>query len=147
LKHFIALSVLALTGCQLPPPSLEQSARFEQLAPNANFGEPPTDIETKLRARFATILKDPYSAMYAIGAPFKASCNDRTTGRIVWLGWAVKFTVNSKNGFGGYVGPEDYLFTFERGMGSRFDDNLISPNPIDGNEFGLWRDECRRFAG
>jgi hypothetical protein len=98
------IAMLLAAGC---------AAQFER--PDADaFGEPPRGYEDAIRAYFETTLKDPESARYKFGEPFKAHGNSgwMRGGGVTWVGYAVDVDVNAKNSFGGYTGYQRYIVAF-----------------------------------
>lgn len=89
-------------------------AGFEKISPDYNFGSPPTDVERKVREYFQYILKDPSSANFIVGTPYKAYQNEGliTGGGIQWAGYAVDVSINARNSYGGYTGYKPYLVYF-----------------------------------
>lgn len=64
-----------------------------------------SDFRSVAEAKIKERLKDPSSAEFKWGEPFKVSCNKglfRTPQR--WLGWSLMVEVNAKNSFGGFTG-------------------------------------------
>ena len=101
---YLSILVLFLASC----------STFEKLPEGYNFGPAPSNIESKVRGYFEYILKDPSSANYRVGSPFKAYQNEGliTGGGIQWTGYAVYVDINAKNSFGGYTGYKKYLVYF-----------------------------------
>jgi hypothetical protein len=69
--------------------------------------------EPFVRQQIATMLRDPESARFEFGAPFKVTCRGRLFGmRDRWQGWSTEVWVNARNGYGGYTGRELYYVLF-----------------------------------
>lgn len=107
-KILILLTAILLSSC----------AGFEALPADYNFGQPPTDIESKIRSHFDYVLKDPDSARYQIGSPYKAYQNEGFAygGEIAWKGYAVDVRINARNSYGGFTGWKPYLVYFSGGQ-------------------------------
>lgn len=73
----------------------------EQLS-TADYGALPSNAETLIHSVVAPRLIDPNSATYVLSSPKKGT--NTMSGERVY-GWKVCGTINSKNRFGGYVGP------------------------------------------
>ena len=103
-KIAILFSFLSLVSC----------AGFQSLPADYNFGEPPKNVDSAVKNYFYTVLKDPDSARYQIGSPFKAYQNEGLAygGGIGWTGYAVDVRINAKNSYGGYTGWTPYLVYF-----------------------------------
>jgi hypothetical protein len=60
-------------------------------------------------------LKDPYTAMYRFGTPYKGRFSSGILGgNKKYFGWIVPTWINAKNGFGGYTGEQPYLIILLR---------------------------------
>ncbi len=96
-KLLLVLTVLSLVGCISDPSAVEVS--------NANYGAMPNkaSLEADIKAYQEGRLKDPYSAKYNFSELHKGWC--KFGGRVNY-GWIVDYTLNAKNGFGGYVGEK-----------------------------------------
>lgn len=111
IRKFIAgASLITLAGCaSAPPPHIRPDS----------FGPPPSQavIEKAIVSKMEMALKDPDSAKYKFGQPFKAWSNKALVygGGFSWAGWAVEFQVNSKNSYGGYNGYKPYIAGFKGG--------------------------------
>lgn len=110
LSCIILLVACWLGGCATTPITPEQIAQ-------GDYGPAPTEHQTYLKSYFATILKDPYSAVYQIGTPYKGYMTKAPIagGGIDKFGWFVKVGVNAKNSYGGYTGVKQYLFFYKNG--------------------------------
>lgn len=91
----------AAVGCT---PSREKLAA-------ANYGALPVSYEDRIRQYFGRSLRDPYSADYRFGVPYKAATDEGSFGHWVY-GYAVDVEVNAKNAYGAYTGFQDYKFFF-----------------------------------
>lgn len=105
------LSILVLAfvaGCQSPPQPQDPPEGYD-------FGPYPSEIESKVRAYFEAVLKDPESARYRHEDGFiKVVCNKWLGERaITYAGWGKVVGVNAKNSYGGYTGETRYAFLFE----------------------------------
>ena len=91
----------ALAGCASSPAQVAQM----QFSPS-----PPSFDQAKVAAAFKYLLKDPESARYEIGLPYRAYLKEPLIrgGGLAWSGWAVDVGVNAKNSFGGYTGFHSY---------------------------------------
>ncbi|MCT2529581.1 hypothetical protein N2382_01810 [SAR92 clade bacterium H921] len=106
-KFFLlVMLILGLTACT-----------FQKLSSDHNFGSPPSDYKDKIVAYYQMVLKDPESAKYRYGIPYKAYANEGSAygGKVSWSGWAVDVEVNAKNSFGGYTGFESERVLFQNG--------------------------------
>jgi hypothetical protein len=76
----------------------------------SQFGPIPRHYEPQIIQYFADQLKDPESAKYKFGDPYRAFSNAHTVfgGPVSWVGYALAVEVNAKNGFGGYTGFTEY---------------------------------------
>lgn len=111
LSACLTLSVAALLdGCASAPITQEQIAQ-------GDYGTPPPDHKTYLKSYFESVLKDPYSAVYQFGEPYKGYLTKAPIagGGIEQFGWLVEVSVNAKNSFGGYTGMKQYLFFYKNG--------------------------------
>ena len=71
------------------------------------------DARARVVELFQARLKDPESARYTMDSVRRSSCRQGLFGRGGRIyGWSVEVTVNAKNSFGGYNGPEPYTVTF-----------------------------------
>lgn len=106
----VASLAIALAGCASTPPP--------QVTPES-FGPPPSEtvIQKAIISKMELALKDPDSAKYKFGKPFRAWSNKALVygGGFNWAGWAVEFHVNAKNSFGGYNGFKPYTAGFKDG--------------------------------
>ncbi len=98
----VVASGLILQGC---------AGAYAPLPEGYSFGDVPGNAEERIQSHFSQVLKDPSSAQYKIGNPFKAHCNLGILygGKVSWAGWAYPVSVNAKNSYGGYVGFQDYV--------------------------------------
>src|SRR5713101_4670986 len=83
---------------------------FQKPSPNAYYGNPPEGYEEPIKAAFNVVLKDPDSAKYQFGSPYRAYRNNGLAygGQVTWTGYAMEVWVNAKNSFGGYTGFQPY---------------------------------------
>ena len=84
----------------------------------ADYGPPIAQAEAEALAKevLATVLKDPYSAVYNCSAPEKGWRNDTVFEKYKkHYGYVLKCTVNAKNSYGGYVGAKPYEFVINNG--------------------------------
>jgi hypothetical protein len=87
----------------------------EQIA-QADYGPPPTDVETQAKSYFETALKDSETARYKFGTLDKGWTKDLlVAGGKAHFGWIQIVSVNSKNSYGAYTGFQEYYLLFERG--------------------------------
>ncbi|MDD3774362.1 MAG: hypothetical protein PHV08_00205 [Sulfurovaceae bacterium] len=96
----VVLNVL-LSGCgALPAPKIQ----------DYTFSKPPivSDYEEAIKIETGKELKDPDSAKYNFGTPFKGYWRSASDNKIIWTGWIIPFEVNAKNSYGGYVGYTPY---------------------------------------
>ena len=101
---FACLATLALGGCgSIKPVDPDVLA-------SADYGDYPDDYEVIIKKYFETSLKDPFSARYQFGKPFKAFLRNAPVmgGEPVFYGYMVYTNVNAKNSYGAYVGWEEY---------------------------------------
>lgn len=84
--------------------------------PKYNSGAPLPAAEVyrpAIKGMIDGILRDPYSAVYEWGEPYKITCKkDLFNTEERWQGWAINIRVNAKNAYGGYAGPSDYYVMF-----------------------------------
>lgn len=118
----IALAVamtIGMTGC---------AGGFASPTATADYGQPPSNYEATIKQHFETLLKDPDSAKYRMSKPRKAYGNKGLLygGGVAWSGYIVRVAVNSKNGFGGYVGYRPYTVVF-------YNDSIRDVFPGDGS--------------
>ncbi len=77
---------------------------------------PPADWQQRIKEFHAHSLKDPYSAVYEFkNPPRKGWIKLLNVDLPTEYGWVVSYSLNAKNGFGGYVGAKDQLVVFNRG--------------------------------
>ena len=102
LNFSLALFVFLIGGCATLPPDVVR---------NADYGACPSDYESQVKNLMKPVLKDPYSAQYSFGTPYKAYFVDGLLGgNKRYFGYGVDVGVNAKNGFGGYTGEQMYKF-------------------------------------
>ena len=107
-----ALLTVFVSGCAsvAAPTTVELAA--------ADYGPPIAQAEAEALAKevLATVLKDPYSAVYNCPAPEKGWRNDTVFDKYKkHYGYVLKCSVNSKNSYGGYVGAKPYEFVINNG--------------------------------
>ena len=120
-----ALSAVALAGCV----SVEIREPME-------FGPPPASHEAAIRSYFERTLRDPSSAQYVFSGVQRAYCQRGMFEGpgLEWQGWASEVTINAKNGYGGYTGPQVFTVVFRGGVA--FDD-------YEGAAFGYSSGRCK----
>lgn len=113
MKALLAAAALSLAACATPT--------LQPPPPNLDYGIAPENPEAEIRAYMETVLKDPESARYKFEKPYKAYANRRAIdgGMFVWHGYRVDFSVNAKNGYGGYIGFTPYFALFRDGKVTR----------------------------
>ncbi len=98
------ISLLLFIGCGIvdgvPPPS------------STNFGKLPSNYKTQIKENKAKSLKDPYSARFIFGKPFRGYLNNKNDGALFWKGMVVPYSLNAKNSYGGYIGITSYVALF-----------------------------------
>ena len=104
-------AALTLVGCaSAPPPKSDAEIR------NAYYGAFPGMNQCKKLAMQAVgaVLKDPYSAQYR----FEPSCPKNYLNQYgtYYFGHHIGGTVNSKNGYGGYVGETRFDVIIQDGV-------------------------------
>ena len=102
-KLFLGLivSVFLITGCGTASPSLK----------NYTFKDSPdvNKYKASIKSQTELILKDPQSAKYRFGTPFKGyTVKHSNHSEVSWTGWVIPYEVNAKNGYGGYAGFQPY---------------------------------------
>lgn len=98
---------------------------------------PPTQIaiQASVDSYLEQQLKDPYSAVRkVVRGPRQAVVKPDVWS--TWSGWAICYSINAKNGFGGYTGAKPYLFIFDDdakiiGVVKNTDDSLWFASVID----------------
>jgi hypothetical protein len=83
-------------------------------------------MQEQIPGYFETILKDPESARYRYGTPFKGQINKGliSGGGIQWIGWVFPVQINAKNSFGGYTGYKThYVLTTNGRIYRHIDEN------------------------
>jgi hypothetical protein len=97
----ISLVFLLLSGCVATPTQQEIATAY--------YGEPPTMVfqEVMIKSLISSMLKDPDSAKFQFGEPYKNYVISYRDGKTEY-GWIVKVAVNAKNSFGGYTGYQTY---------------------------------------
>ncbi|MFN3778542.1 MAG: hypothetical protein ACK4SI_06030 [Brevundimonas aurantiaca] len=74
---------------------------------------PATTYRPFIQQQIGRTLRDPDSARYEFGEPFKITCRGRLFRmRERWKGWATEVWVNARNGYGGYAGRELHYVLF-----------------------------------
>lgn len=122
-RALFALAVLALAGCTSAP-----VVTREQVAA-ADVGPQPGETErATILAALQLILKDPTSAEYKWGEPFKSAL--RTGGRADF-GWEIPVLINAKNGYGAYIGFQPWSFFLINGRVASYQDPQMA-------KFGFW---------
>ncbi len=103
------LLLLPLLGCVHPPTP-------EALAA-ADYGPKPENYEETLKNRFLSLMRDPSSAQWNFGAPYKgyAIASPIQGGYVQGYGWFLDLGVNGKNGFGAYTGFQYYRLFYSAG--------------------------------
>lgn len=102
--------VLALVGCVNVP-----RAQLEAEVARIGYGDDlAPGYEEKVKAAMELRLKDPASAIYRFGDPYK---NWQTKaaidgGQLDKVGWCVPVLINAKNSYGGYTGFQPYRVWF-----------------------------------
>lgn len=88
-------------------PVLDGVADEAAIAPRPNVL--PQNWQQMIEAKLEAHLKDPYSAVKKVtrGPRYGSVREDAYT---VWQGWAVCYSINAKNAYGGYTGAKPYLF-------------------------------------
>lgn len=80
----------------------------------ADIGPYPSNYEQIVKANFATILFDPYSAVFTFTrTPTRGYGGNVMDG--AKIGWVVCGTVNAKNRMGGYVGAKFFAVVISNG--------------------------------
>lgn len=124
MKHLFSLLAiviaLSINGCAYTPSKQDFS--------NANYGEPPTNIEESIKKSLYGILKDPDSVQLKdISEPkedwFLNPANFNTK---FDYGWHVCAMVNGKNSYGGYTGYKQYHFFFKNNAVSYATDHSMN---------------------
>ena len=100
--------MLVLAACQTGPPTEEELA-------SADYGTPITqeDAEARATSWLGTYLRDPES-LRAHWEPVVKGWQ-RDFGGQLYFGYRMVGSINAKNGFGGYVGAEPFVFLFHNG--------------------------------
>lgn len=85
--------------------------------PTTHTWEAPPSLETAkttMPVYFRSILKDPSSATYDYGSPFKGHINEGLIygGDVSWVGWVYPVRINAKNSYGGYTGATEYYVMY-----------------------------------
>lgn len=106
-RAFVSIAIVATlaSGCVThidPPPE------------GLDYGAKPTNYEQRIISYMESRLKDPESARYKFEKPRTAYVlKGLFQGQgIASAGYKVNFELNSKNGFGGYVGYKPYFAYF-----------------------------------
>jgi outer membrane murein-binding lipoprotein Lpp len=134
-RYFIVgaliLATFAVSGCATTAP--------RQLA--SDFGLAPQHYEPQVIAYFRGQLKDPDSAKYKFGDPYRAFTYKHVFyGPVSWSGYALDVEVNAKNGFGGYTGFTEYTVLLDGNTvksaleGPRNDYIIRTLEPVRGTE-------------
>lgn len=109
LKKIIGVTILAssllLVGCGIPVDGVRPPS-------STNFGKLPADYKVIIKKIDADYLKDPYSAKYTFGKPFKSYLNDKKDGSLFWKGMTVPYSYNAKNSYGAYIGTTSNVALF-----------------------------------
>jgi hypothetical protein len=118
-----AASLLLLGGCmmgtQYTPPSAQQLAAV-------GYGAPLTiDYKKAIEVLFFDKLKDPLSAQYVLAVKPEPWWTVDYIGGTLHTGYAIRFQLNSKNSYGGYIGFRKWLALFR--------DNQIVAVTYEGN--------------
>jgi hypothetical protein len=72
---------------------------------------PPANWQLVVDGYLESTLKDPYSAMKkVVREPRRTYVRPDFLGRETWDGWAVCYSINAKNSYGGYTGAKPYMF-------------------------------------
>lgn len=110
MKPMLLLVGLLLAGCATPV--------SKDLLARADYGAPPATAEHDIRMMFESYLKDPYTAVYRFGQPYKGYITKPPIrgGGVEAFGWIVEVDVNAKNGLGGYTGYQRYRFFYRDGQ-------------------------------
>jgi hypothetical protein len=110
----------------LCPPAASVSPPTEQQLAAVGYGAPLTiDYKRAIQTFFFDKLKDPLSAQYLFGSSPQKWWTIDYIGGALDAGYAVRFQLNFKNSYGGYVGFRQWLVLFR--------DNQIVAVTYDGN--------------
>ena len=96
-------ATLAVSGCSSSPVSQTTIA-------NGDYGAYPDNYQETVKEYFQRNLKDPLSAQYRFGTPYKGYLRDAPIagGNPNVFGYVVECGVNAKNSYGGYTGEKYY---------------------------------------
>lgn len=111
-KYFFAVGAcFALTACA------EQVSQEE--ATKADYGQPiaQSTCEKIARDNITPLLRDPTSPIFSFAACAKDAAHSIPIANLPkQFGYGMAFTVNAKNGFGGYTGPKQYYVLIKDGV-------------------------------
>lgn len=106
MKRFLLIIPALLSACASAPSGSELAA--------ADYGPQPSDYQAIIKDYMSRHLRDPGSAEYEFGtAPAKSW--HAFGGAPRQYGWAVCAHINSKNGYGGFVGARKSYFLIQNG--------------------------------
>lgn len=129
---FILFISIIITACGTPV----TQTQIQQ----ATFVEPPSESEAdqQIRDYLSNILIDPQSLLLTCSKPLWKGWARKHTGAQPYFGHILICKVNSKNKFGGYAGPQPYVFVFNGKDMKVFDFSDIDGSILQ-NLFGIIR--------
>ncbi|MCK9540191.1 hypothetical protein [Dokdonella sp.] len=115
MKSLIVIAALSVSACATFPDS------YQPVPSDVTIGSPPQNPEAAVREHMEDVLRDPDSAKYKIESVIKAYAHEPLShgGKFAWAGHRIDFSVNAKNGYGGYTGFKHYIGLYSDGRVSR----------------------------
>ncbi|MNR13177.1 hypothetical protein D3C85_1295700 [compost metagenome] len=111
-------TTLTVMGCTSSPVDPSKVAL-------GDYGDFPTNYQETVIGYFQQTLKDPYSAQYKFGTPYKGYLRDAPIngGEPTVFGYIVDCSVNAKNSYGGYTGDKHYRMFLKNNTATPFGTN------------------------
>lgn len=125
-KLVIGGIALAIAGFSFSGCTSMSDAQLLAAAREVGYGaELPENWQDLIKRAMEYRLKDPSSAVYKFGVPFKGALSKAPIegGGFDSAGWIVRVQINAKNSYGGYVGFQPYEFMIRDGVVIRINSN------------------------
>lgn len=113
----ISFALFFLYACSFTAQEYQKNlTTLLQTAKDDDYGNKPTETEIKvLELVHKTFLKDPDSAKFIWGKPYKCDFPSKNSKTIPVLGWCIDMECNAKNSFGAYTGYKWQLIRIKDG--------------------------------
>lgn len=116
-KLLVLFAFFFLCACSFTAQEYQKNlTALLQNAKDNDYGNKPTENDIKLlEISQKTLLKDPDSAKFIWGKPYKCDFPSKNSEVTPVLGWCIEMMYNAKNSFGAYVGYQWQLIRFKDG--------------------------------